>query len=129
MNYTEKKFRSCNARIRDYTESGEEMFDLISYSSFVARLHYVKGAWRLMLLPRWKYSITTQSHIRKFVKDVTGYELTFSAMNGIPIYSEGLEPMEVYILPCEEALRMIQGVELGMNDGTIIACKLVEEHL
>ena len=26
-------------------------------------------------------------------------------------------------------MRMIQGVELGMNDGTIIACKLVEELL
>lgn len=98
MPYIEKKFRSCNARVRDYTQSGEEMFDLISYSSFVARLHYVKGAWRLMLLPKWKYSITTQSHIRKFVEDVTGYKWTcegmaFSAMYGIPIYHEGLEPM------------------------------------
>lgn len=110
MMHEEKKFRSCNARIRDYTESGEEMFDLISYSSFVARLHFVKGAWRLMLLPRWKYSVTTQSHIRKFVEDVTGYRITcadmaFSAECSIPIYREGLEQMEAYILPCEEALR------------------------
>lgn len=112
MLYTEKKFRSCNARIRDYTQSGEKMFDLISYQSFVARLHYVKGAWRLMLLPRWKYSITTQSHIRKFVEDVTGYKWTcegmaFSAECRLPIYREGLPSLEVRRYPCEKALENV----------------------
>lgn len=109
MNYTEKKLRSCNARIRDYTCSGEQMYDLISYTSFVARLHYVKGAWRLMLLPKWKYSVTTQSHIRKFVEDVTGYRITcadmsFSAECRIPMYREGLQPLSVGCYPCEKAL-------------------------
>lgn len=60
MTYTEKKFRSFNARVRDYTCSGYE----------------------------W-----------------TCEGMTFSAMYGIPIYREGLDPMEAYILPCEEALR------------------------
>ena len=110
MRYTTKRLRYCTAWVRDYSKSGEKMVDLISYSSFVARLHFVKGAWRLMLLPRWKYSVTTQSHIRKFVEEVTGYcitcaDMSFSAECSIPIYREGLEPMEAYILPCEEALR------------------------
>ena len=47
---------------------------------------------------------------RKFVEEVTGYcitcaDMSFSAECSIPIYREGLEPMEAYILPCEEALR------------------------
>ena len=112
MLYEEKKFRSCNARIRDYTCSGEKMFDLISYTSFVARLHFVKGAWRLMLLPRWKYSITTQSHIRKFVEDVTGYRITcadmaFSAECKLPLYRDGLVSIEVRCFPCEKALENV----------------------
>lgn len=112
MRYTIKRLRYCKAWVRDYSKSGEEMYDLISYSSFVARLHYVDGAWRLMLLPRWKYSITTQKHIRKFVEDVTGYiitcaDMSFSAECGLPIYREGLPPIDVERYSCEKALENV----------------------
>lgn len=40
---------------------------LISYNSLVAV--YDCDCEILFLLPRWDYSVTTQSHIRKFVKD------------------------------------------------------------
>ena len=113
MDYRLKRLRYCTAWVREYTCSGKMMFDLISYKTFVARLQYANGAWRLMLLPKWRYSVTTQSHIRKFVEDYAKYrvtcgELAWSAECEFPISRYGEPPLEARFVPCEEALRSIE---------------------
>lgn len=46
-------------------KNAHTLLALISYNSLVAV--YDCDCERLYLLPRWNYSVTTQSHIRKFV--------------------------------------------------------------
>ena len=71
---TKKQLRSCSATVFTAKRvDGTNLYLLRSYGSNVMEIFPDdRGGWNVTLLPRWNYSNTTNSHVRKFMQDVTG---------------------------------------------------------
>ena len=81
---SQKQFRNCSAKIFTATvDSGEKLYLLRSYASNVCEIYRDRNVWYVTLFPRWNYSVTTNQHVRKFMKDVMGYSISVPMIRDI----------------------------------------------
>lgn len=86
-----KRLRSCSASVLIATrDDGEKMCLLQSYGSYVMEAHFCAdtNGWEITPLPRWNYSTTTQQHVRKFLEDYVGVQISVQTFRDALKYCE-----------------------------------------